>query len=186
MSKQDLQGLKDASWHMDTDPGQQDPRNSPEPGMQDGSDNVGGNPNYMTELARQQGDDFISQQVQSVQQAQADWIAQGHTGIAPAAQTAFGNALHTATDRTSPAHQGEQKWAGKPWYNPESIRHFWTEKWASAAQRGAAANAGQALFHRTFGDQFDWMLLHHKGQAWVTWSDSATSESGGSANDELG
>jgi hypothetical protein len=35
----------------------------------------------------------------------------------------FGNALHTVTDRTSPAHEGQQPWAGKPWWNYQSIWH---------------------------------------------------------------
>jgi len=174
MSKQDLQSLKDASWHMDMDEGQQDPANSYQHGMRDGTTNQD------PLVAQQLGDDFISQQVQTAQQAQADWVAQGHTGIAPAALTAFGNALHTVTDRTSPSHKGNQPWYNDPWYNKRTRDHVWGEKTITAAQRAAARNAAQQLLHRIFGAQFDWMLLEQKHQkACVTWHDSATGESGG-------
>ena len=76
MSKQDLQGLKDASWNMDFGKGQQDPAMSYEHGMSDGTTNQD------PMVAQQMGDNFISQLVQTAQQAQADWEAQGHTGIA--------------------------------------------------------------------------------------------------------
>jgi RHS repeat-associated protein len=152
MSKQDLQGLKDASWNMDFGPGQQNPANSYEHGMSDATTNQ--NPAD----ARQMADDYISDQVQAAQQAQADWEASGHSGIAPAALTAFGNALHTTTDRTSPAHQGEQPWANKPKYSKETLSHVAREIHANAAQMAAAKKAAQALFNRIFGNQFNWML----------------------------
>jgi RHS repeat-associated protein len=156
MSKQDIGILDKATWNMDWAPGQQDPRNAPQHGMQDGSGNVAGSPETMQEDARQQADDFISKQVATAQQAQADWEAQGHTGIAPAALTAFGNALHTVQDRTSPAHQGEQPWSG----NAKDVPgHLWREKWPSNDQWTAGKNASRALFHRTFGDEFDWVFF---------------------------
>jgi hypothetical protein len=99
MSKKDLQIVKDASTNMDYGPGQQDPSKSFMHGMSDGGGTVfwgGGN----EEHDRIQADQFIDQQVQDAQKAQADWVAQGHTGISPKALTAFGNALHTVTDRT--------------------------------------------------------------------------------------
>lgn len=77
MSKQDVWKLDKATIDMDWAPGQQDPRNSFQHGMQDGSGDVGGNPQTMQEEARQQADDFISQQVAAAQQAQADWETQG-------------------------------------------------------------------------------------------------------------
>jgi RHS repeat-associated protein len=152
MSKQDLQGLKSASWNMDFGKGQQDPSMSYEHGMSDGTTNQD------PMVAQQMGDDFISQQVQTAQQAQADWEAQGHTGIAPAALTAFGNALHTATDRTSPSHRGNQPWKNEPWYKKSTRDHVAGEATINANDRRAAQNAAQQLFHRTFGDEFDWML----------------------------
>lgn len=71
MSKQDLQGLRDASWNMDFGKGQQNPSMSYEHGMSDGTTNQD------PMAAQQMGDNFISQQVQTAQQAQADWEAQG-------------------------------------------------------------------------------------------------------------
>lgn len=162
MSKQDLQGLKNASWNMDFGKGQQDPANAFEHGMRDGP------ANQDPMAAQRKGDDFISQQVQTAQQAQADWEAQGHTGIAPAALTAFGNALHTVTDRTSPSHEGNQPWYNDPWYNKRTRTHIEGETTISAARRAAAQNAARQLFHRTFGDEFDWMLTQTHEKVTVT------------------
>jgi hypothetical protein len=158
MSKQDLQGLKDASWNMDFAPGQQDPRNAYQHGMSNGSDDVGGSPGTLQEDARQDADNYISQQVATAQQAQADWEAQGHSGIAPAALTAFGNALHTTTDRTSPSHRGEQPWANKPWWSKATRDHVAQEKSINAAQLAESMRAAQHLFQRTFGQEFEWMF----------------------------
>lgn len=152
MSKQDLQGLKDASWNMDFGKGQQNPSMSYEHGMSDGTTNQD------PMAAQQMGDNFISQQVQTAQQAQADWEAQGHTGIAPTALQAFGNALHTATDRTSPSHRGNQPWHNDPWYNKRTRDHVAGEATINASDRRAADNAARQLFQRTFGNQFMWML----------------------------
>jgi RHS repeat-associated protein len=158
MSKQDLQALKSASWNMDAAPGQQDPRNAFQHGMQDGSGNVGGSPATMQQDAREQADNFISQQVATAQQAQADWEAQGNSGIAPLALTAFGNALHTTTDRTSPSHQGEQPWANKPWWSKETRDHVLGELFINEDQMDASQRAAQDLFRRTFGRAYYWML----------------------------
>jgi hypothetical protein len=106
-----------------------------------------------------QADNYIDSQVQAAQQAQAEWEAEGHTGVAPAALSAFGNALHTTTDRTSPAHEGEQPWAGKPWWHYTSIWHGLREAIPSPSRFNNATNASQALFHRTFGDEFDWAFF---------------------------
>jgi RHS repeat-associated protein len=76
MSKQDFQGLKNASWNMDFDKGQQDPAKAYEHGMSDGTTNQD------PTVAKQMADDYISQQVQADQKAQADWEVSGHTGIA--------------------------------------------------------------------------------------------------------
>jgi hypothetical protein len=104
-------------------------------------------------------DNYIDGQVQAAQQAQADWEAQGHTGIAPAALTAFGNALHTTTDRTSPAHEGEQPWPGKPKWHYTSIIHFIREAWRTPTQVQASDSAARSLFQRTFGNEFDWVFF---------------------------
>jgi RHS repeat-associated protein len=158
MSKKDLQIVKDASTNMDYGPGQQDPSKSFMHGMSDGGGTVfwgGGN----EEHDRIQADQFIDQQVQDAQKAQADWVAQGHTGISPKALTAFGNALHTVTDRTSPAHQGEQPWANKPKWHYTTIGHFLREAWRSPSQVQSSDNAARSLFLTTFGREFDWVFF---------------------------
>lgn len=152
MSKQDLKNLENASWNMDFGKGQQDPANSFEHGMSDGTTN----PPQDRAVARQEADDYISGQVEVAQKAQADWEASGHTGIAPAALTAFGNALHTTTDRTSPSHQGEQPWRNKPWYSQETRTHVLGESSITDAQKGNAIDAARALYLRTFGMRFWW------------------------------
>lgn len=158
MSKQDLQAVKDASWNMDYAPGQQDPSKSYMHGMSDGGGTVfwgGGNEQH----DRIEADKFVDQQVKDAQKAQADWIAQGHTGLSPKALTAFGNALHTVTDRTSPAHQGEQPWANKPWWHYTTLGHFFTEAWRSSSQAQSSDAAARSLFFTTFGSSFDWVFF---------------------------
>ena len=142
MSKQDLQDLKSASWNMDFGKGQQDPAMAYEHGMSDGTTNQD------PMVAQQMGDNFISQQVQAAQQAQADWEAQGHTGITPAALTTFGNALHTATDRTSPSHRGNQPWHNDPWYKKRTRDHILGESTINASQMRQAQGAARQLFIR--------------------------------------
>jgi len=107
-----------------------------------------------------EADKFIDEQVQAAQKAQADWVAQGHTGIAPNALTAFGNALHTVTDRTSPVHQGEQPWADNPWWHYKTIGHFLGEALGrSSSQVRSSDSAAQSLFQRTFVNSFDWVFF---------------------------
>jgi RHS repeat-associated protein len=156
LSKQDIKTLQDASWKMDFSPGQQDPAKSFEHGMSDGTTNQD------PMAAQTMGDDFISQQVQAAQQAQADWAASGQTGISPVALTAFGNALHTATDRTSPSHRGNQPWHNDPWYNKRTRTHIENESTINAGQMAAAKRAAQDLFRRTFGSQFNLILVPEK------------------------
>lgn len=147
---------------MDYAPGQQDPSNSYMHGMSDGGGTVfwgGGGGNAAHD--RIQADSYIDSQVQKAQEAQAEWEAEGHTGISPAALQAFGNALHTATDRISPAHEGEQPWANKPKWHYTAIRHFLREVWPSSSRRNAATDAAQSLFHRTFGSECDWVFFEN-------------------------
>jgi RHS repeat-associated protein len=156
LSINNLQVLRDASWKMDFGPGQQDPSKSFEHGMSDGTTNQ----NPME--AQNQGDDYISQQVQAAQDAQADWASSGQSGISPEALTHFGNALHTATDRTSPSHRGNQPWHNDPWYNKRTRTHVENESTINAGQMAAAKRAAQDLFRRTFGSQFDLLLIPAK------------------------
>ena len=123
--------------------------------------------------AQQKGDDFIAQNEHDAKQAQAEWIASGHTGISPKALTAFGNALHTITDRTSPTHTGNQPWYGS--LDPRALAHVWGERSITPDQKDTAINAARNAFYQTFGNQFDWMILGmHRDLACVTTYDSAT------------
>jgi len=64
-------------------------------------------PSESASEARAKADNFIA-----TQEAIASQIARQSGGITDAALDQFGEALHTVTDRTSPAHQGEQEWRG--------------------------------------------------------------------------
>lgn len=162
MSKQELQNLKDASWKMDFGPGQQRADLAFEHGMSNGfvvGDNFNG----------QETDAFIAEKEQEARKIQADWIASGHTGIAPAALTAFGNALHTVTDRESPAHAGYQPWYGEPWWSSDALLHFALEANPRNPGVGRAVRAAQGAFQQTFGfDPFDLLRLTNQSQEVVT------------------
>lgn len=158
MSKEDLQNLKDSSFVMDFGAGQQDPSNAYMHGMSECSGQVfygGGNEQH----AWEQAENYIDDQIQAAQEAQANWIAQGHSGFSPLALSAFGNALHTTEDRLSPAHRGEQPWANKPWWHYTTINHFLQEAWRSPNDTKNTDNAARSLFQRTFGNEFDWVFF---------------------------
>jgi RHS repeat-associated protein len=151
MSSQDLKILQEASHSMDYGPGQQSAVYAFEHGMRNGL--TGQTPSE----AEQRGDQFISMNEGTARRIQAEWIASGHTGFAPGALTAFGNALHTITDRPSPPHAGYQPWYGQPWWYPSGLWHGVREFHISLAQREAAVSAARGAFRETFG--FRWSNL---------------------------
>ena len=156
MSAEDLKILTDASHSMDYGPGQQTAALSFEHGMRNGM------AGQTASEAEAQSDAFIAQNEHDAARIQADWIASGHSGIAPAALTAFGNALHTIEDRLSPAHAGFQPWYGQSWWNPSAWRHYLREAHISPAQMNSAVSAARQAFQQTFGtgwDEFDLMRL---------------------------
>jgi hypothetical protein len=163
MSADQLKTLKDSSWNMDYGPGQQDASRSFQHGMSDGLSRQ--DPNE----AESEGNDFIAKNENDARQEQAKWIASGHTGISPKALAAFGNALHTITDRTSPAHVGNQPWYGTKWWQTQSIIHYQQERKITPPQMQTATDAAQQAFRSTFGNEFDWLLLlMRQGGACVT------------------
>jgi RHS repeat-associated protein len=101
-------------------------------------------------LSMQLSDQFIQSNEASARVAQANWIASGHTGVSPNALTAFGNALHTVTDATSPAHAGFQSWSGA-WL--PAIAHVAREFRFSltGSERANAIQAARAAYLNTFG-----------------------------------
>jgi RHS repeat-associated protein len=119
--------------------------------------------------AQAEGDAFIAQNEHDAQQIQAEWEAEGNTGIAPAALTAFGNALHTIEDRTSPAHVGNQ-----PWYGTKGVRnkyralqHVRREATINSAQMRVSVAAAQQAFRQTFGYEFEWLAIQQRPKACV-------------------
>jgi RHS repeat-associated protein len=113
LSKQELQTLKDASYATDHSSkylgifDSQSAEASPVHDMSNGNDP---DTAHALGLSIQLSDQFIESQEADARVIQAEWIASGHTGIAPNALTAFGNAQHTVADSTSPAHEGHQPW----------------------------------------------------------------------------
>ena len=93
---------------------------------------------------------FIQGNEQSAQRQQAAWIASGHTGIAPGALTAFGNALPTIEDGTSPAHRGFHPWYGA-WPGP-ALGHVLRESVMFPWQKQNSVDAARQAFLQTFGD----------------------------------
>ena len=173
MSPHDRQLLKDASYNMDHGPGQQDPDRSFEHGVRDGTDGEG------PMMAQLEGDAFIASEEGAARQIQEDWIASGHTGIAPGALMRFGNALHTITDRLSFPHAGNQPWYGM--WHLSAVWHGMQEFIITSAQKRIAVDAAQQAFRQTFGlDPFDLMKITQamqQQQACVTTSDSASGTS---------
>ena len=107
-----------------------------------------------TTTAPEDTSNYINQNERSAAQIQADWVASGHTGISPDALAAFGNALHTVTDMTSPEHEGYQRWHGK-WdlFGATAAYHFFGESYISRARKAAAEAAARQAFLKTFGSQ---------------------------------
>ncbi len=125
-----------------------------------GMDSVHNNPEegaYNPEIAPY---DFIQQNEHDAKQIQADWIASGHTGIAPAALAAFGNALHTITDEYSPSHTGFQNVHGLKW-----VSHM-REGLAMIGMYGNSTRSAQAAartaFYDVFGSDLGQQATHEK------------------------
>ena len=148
----------------------QDPEDSFVHGMSDGVHNQD------PMAAQAMGDDFISQNEASAEQAQADCTASGNTGIAPNALTAFGNALHTVNDRTSPARAGNQPWNGTAGMKNKiaAADHIRRELYPTSAQRATAEQVAQNAFLRTFGWQLFLQATRQPGKACVSTYDSAS------------
>ncbi len=146
LSKDQLQNLQTASKNVDSD---QSLAGSYKHGMANGQDPNG------TVHAEMDSDEFISNNLHDAKSIQAAWIASGHTGIAPGALTAFGNALHTITDKTSPSHQYFQPWYGMGLFDlPEAGYHFVREAWpwgGNQQRQQNAVDAARQYFLLTFG-----------------------------------
>jgi len=146
LSKDQLQNLQTASKNVDSD---QSLAGSYKHGMANGQDPNG------TVHAEMDSDEFISKNLGDAKSIQADWIASGHTGIAPGALTAFGNALHTITDKTSPSHEHFQPWYCTGLFDlGETGYHFVREAWpwgGNQQRQQNAVDAARRHFLLTFG-----------------------------------
>ncbi len=144
LSRAELQALKDASSFMDTKPGGQSPSSAFEHSMSD-SPEAGAQV-----MAFFHAQDFTSSSQKIARNLQAQWLTQGHPGIAPGALSYFGNALHTITDATSPAHFFFQPWTC--FWCTRAAFHWASEQIPSTEDRNNAINQAQAAFRATFGD----------------------------------
>jgi hypothetical protein len=146
LSPDQLKNLQTASKNVDSD---QSLAGSYKHGMANGED-----PNGSVH-AQMDSEEFIKKNEHDAESIQAAWIASGHTGIAPGALTAFGNALHTITDMTSPSHQYYQPWYGMGLFDlPEAGYHFVREAWpwgGNPQRRQNAVLAAQQAFLLVFG-----------------------------------
>jgi hypothetical protein len=124
--------------------------------------------------AQQEGDAFIAKNEQVAEQTQADWIASGQSGVAPNALTAFGNALQTVEDRTSPAHEGNQPWYGS--WHWSAVQHVWAEHSINQNQMNNSVAAARYAYFRTFGLDLYLLAIRAHG-ACVTTTDSASGTS---------
>ncbi len=137
--------------------GPQDPQSSPMHGMSDGTNTDAAD---AAGVAYTLTGRFIQENEADAVGAQAAWIAQGHTGISPNALYAFGNALHTVEDLTSPAHEDFQSWSGC-WLPlcANGLPHAFRERpslYSGDRKATTIANARQA-----FLDTFGFMALMH-------------------------
>ncbi len=153
LSKEQRQILQGSSKEVDTHQGQEDQ-------FMHGMDSTHNNTSeglYNPEIGPS---DYIQQNEQNAKDIQAAWIASGHTGIAPGALAAFGNALHTITDEYSPAHAGFQK---VHWY---SYPLHWREGLAMVGMYGNSTRSAQAAartaFYDVFGSDLGQQATHEK------------------------
>ena len=126
----------------------QDPQSSFVHGMTDGVH--GQNPLAAEGL----GDVYINEQETDARQIQAEFQMKGESALHLDALTAFGRALHTVQDRTSPAHEGNQVWMGTDGTRNRlrAAQHFNSERTISPQRLNLAVQASRNAFRQTFGD----------------------------------
>ncbi len=113
LSKAQRQRLKDASGYIDgLFNGGQSERYAYQHGMR-------GGPGQSEREARDAADNFIKLHEQNARNLVPKGCEGGYQKISGDALYEFGQALHTITDMTSPAHEGFQIWDGPPY--PTSI-----------------------------------------------------------------
>jgi RHS repeat-associated protein len=155
LSRAQVSVLKSASYKTDNSPGSQQPKSAFQHGMRARSEKP--------EDAKNKASEFISQNEGNARRMQNDFEGTGGKGVSKDALGAFGIALHTVTDRTSPAHTDE---SGNPkvWdINVNSIvgavrtgieikQHNDEESTISPEQIGKAVTEAREAYRTTFGD----------------------------------
>jgi len=174
LSSDAMQLLEDASATVDYRPGSQDPENAFIHGMRNG------NNGETVDQAQQDSDDSIAENQHNAQDIEAAWLKSGHSGIAPAALTAFANVAHTVSDRRSPAHRGFQKWHGtKGALNKlRALLHLSNELVPTPSEFQQSVTDVQNAFNQTFGqfgfDSLTYMeLIQRQPQFCVSATDSS-------------
>jgi hypothetical protein len=150
LSNQQRQTLKSASYWMDHGATSQMKSNNHEHFMK----SPGENPQTAAQAAR----DYISGQEHAAQQAQGK-TPQNVSQINNNSLTDVGNAIHTATDGTSPAHVdangNPRDWNGIP-VTPGEVKavqqHEAEEANPTDAQMNSAVDAARQVFKDTYGD----------------------------------
>jgi len=163
LSKEQRQVLKKAS--SDTDYNNkvngkkpQEPESSFVHSMSDGLHN------QSAEEAKKLATRFIESNEQTAQKQQEAYEKDGGVGVSNEALKSFGNALHTVTDATSPAHQGYQ-----PWIGTDSIKgkaaaaaHIAREATISDKELKKAVEAARNAYRKTFGEDRLQQAIHRK------------------------
>jgi hypothetical protein len=164
LSEAQRQKLKDASAYVD---GLWNGGQSEQYAYQHG---MRGGPDQSEIVARHAADNFIGLQEQLARKAAPGGCKDGYQKLGGDALWEFGQALHTITDMTSPAHEGFQIWYGPPY--PTGItavdayrygnwlryveRHHQQETLdvlnADPIQRKRIIEAARKAFADTFGD----------------------------------
>lgn len=139
------QVLKDASRQMDSVlNGGQSEANAYKHGMRERGQSI--------EEASQLADNFIEGREATAQLEQANFNENGGEGLSNTALGTFGDALHTITDETSPAHAGFQVWKGLG-HIFSANKHRKRERRITPEQLQVAVADAQVAFLATFGNE---------------------------------
>lgn len=128
LSDHERSAIKVGSREVDTD---QSMSGAPKHGMKA--------PWQSPEEAFNQGQKFISDNLNTAVADQLSWEADKNSGYSPDALIAFGEALHTVTDADSPWHGYDRSWYG--FLSPTSAGHGLAEAISGPRQEGSIAMA---------------------------------------------
>ena len=157
LSAADLKSIKDASAQADVSVNGMDSQDQGMSFVHHMANADDTDPLHAVTVAAGAESNFIQQNQAAARQAEAEWIASGHTGISPNALTAFGNAVHPVADSTSPSHEDYQSWGGCGvrllCASPSSVWHTARELpiFYSGQRRALTLQLVRQMFLDTFG-----------------------------------